>query len=252
MTDLTVIVPTADRPDLVLRAVGSLLQQSRPPKEIIVVDNGRVGLPSDFFPQASWVRVLRTAPLIGPGKARNIGAEAARSEYIGFLDDDDLWEKNYIEASFRSADDGAEDVIVGRLDRQDARGARRRYKEFPITAPEQRRVFFENPGFGGQNFIIRREIFLRAGGFDEAMPASVDRDLAARLLLAGVRIRAVQDAVAILCDHDGERVRYSQVRGNWMFLRKHWGNMRMVERLLALSTLTKRWLKYRFRRHAIR
>jgi len=78
------------------------------------------------------------------------------------------------------------------------------------------------------------------GGFDEQLPASVDRDLAARLILSGKRIVCDPNAIAILCDHDGDRIRKYIVKGNWMFIRKHWRKMRFNELYRALKILLKR------------
>ena len=83
-------------------------------------------------------------------------------------------------------------------------------------------------------------MFIEVGGFDECMPASVDRDLAARLVVMGKSIACEPKAIAILCDHGGGRVRMNQVKGNWMFICKHWRKMRLNELFRALTILLKR------------
>src|SRR5690606_23652400 len=127
----------------------------------------------------------------------------------------------------RCSEESNADAILGMLMRQGDKGSARTYKQFPYKSEEQRRVFYSNPGFGGQNLTVRRDVFVELGGFDERLPASEDRDLAARLLLAGKKLVSEPAAVAILCDHGGGRARHNILRGNWAFIKKHWRNMRI-------------------------
>lgn len=235
---ITVIIPTADRGQLLHRAVDSVLKQSVSPSKIIVVDNGVNEVNIQF--DDPRVVIVRTAPRIGPGRSRNIGARSSDTDYIAFLDDDDWWDSGYIENTIKKFEDTNVDVVVGKLKRYGINGCLRDYKLFPDSPDLQRKVFFSNPGFGGQNIAMKKEIFNEVGGFDERMPASVDRDLAARLIIAGKSIVCEPKAIAVLCDHAGGRVRMNQVKGNWMFICKHWRQMRLIERFRALKILLKR------------
>lgn len=235
---ITVIIPTADREQLLHRAVDSVLKQSVSPSKIIVVDNGVNEVNIQF--DDPRVVIVRTAPRIGPGRSRNIGARSSDTDYIAFLDDDDWWDSGYIENTIKKFEDTNVDVVVGKLKRYGINGCLRDYKLFPDSPDLQRKVFFSNPGFGGQNIAMKKEIFNEVGGFDERMPASVDRDLAARLIIAGKSIVCEPKAIAVLCDHAGGRVRMNQVKGNWMFICKHWRQMRLIERFRALKILLKR------------
>ena len=237
---ISVIIPTADRGQQLRKAVDSVLTQSLPPAKIIIVDNG-VNEAGVKFEDAR-VAIVRTSPRIGPGRPRNIGVQNCDTEYIAFLDDDDWWDPLYIKYTIKKLKETEADVVVGQLKRQRADGSVRDYKMFPEEPERQRGIFFSNPGFGGQNIAIKREVFLEMGGFDERMPASEDRDLAARLIIAGKKIVCEPNAVAVLCDHGGSRVSHNIIRGNWMFICKHWKHMRFSERAKALKTLVKREL----------
>src|SRR5690606_20462650 len=116
------------------------------------------------------------------------------------------------------------------------------YKLFPQEKAKQRNIYFRNPGFGGQNIILDRSLFLRLGGFDENMPASVDRDLAARIIQNETPIHVQPSSIAILCDHQGQRVRESQVLGNWVFIKKHYKHMTKMELWRALISCFRRFL----------
>ena len=237
-SDISVIIPTADREQMLRRAVDSVLKQSVLPSKIVVVDNGVDEVKVQF--DDPRVVIIRTLPRLGCGKPRNIGAHSCDSKLIAFLDDDDWWDSCFIENTIKKFEDTNADVVVGKLRRQNTDGNLRDYKLFPESPILQRKVFFSSPGFGGTNIAMKKEVFIEVGGFDERMPASVDRDLAARLIISGKHIVSEPKAIAILCDHGGVRIRANQIKGNWMFICKHWRKMRLNELYRALRILLKR------------
>jgi glycosyltransferase involved in cell wall biosynthesis len=91
---VSTVIPVYNRPAMLREAVDSVLAQTWRPIEIIIVDDGS----TDDTPAVEaelcrrhpdTVRVLRQANA-GPGVARQLGLEAARGEFIQFLDSDDL------------------------------------------------------------------------------------------------------------------------------------------------------------------
>jgi glycosyltransferase involved in cell wall biosynthesis len=102
---VSVVVPTANRPELLLRALDSVMKQTYAPVEIIVVVDG----PSDAaalskIQQAHGsIRMLQLSMASGASVARNAGLNSARSEWIAFLDDDDEWLPNKLELQMRAA-----------------------------------------------------------------------------------------------------------------------------------------------------
>ena len=143
--DISVIIPTADREQMLRRAVHSGLKQSVLPSIIIVVDNGVDEVKIQF--DDLRVIIIRTLPRLGCGKPRNIGARNCDSTLIAFLDDDDWWEPTYIEKIIKNFEDTNADVVVGNLKWQGEDGCLRDYKLFPDSPSLQRKVFFSNPGF---------------------------------------------------------------------------------------------------------
>ena len=242
---ISVVIPTADRAPLLQRAVASVLNQTISVAKIIVVDNGIDKAKAQF--DDPRVVIIRTAPRIGPGRSRNIGVKHCETKYIAFLDDDDYWDIDYLLHTRNKFKETGTDVVVGQLKRQGIDGFLRDYKMFPEGLNQQRSVFFSNPGFGGQNITLKREVFLEVGGFDESMPASEDRDLAVRLILAEKKICPEPKAIAILCDHAGERVRINQLRGNRMLIGKHWRQMQLKELYKAVRIYLIRTVSYTIR-----
>ena len=88
---VSVIVPVYNRAKLVTRAIDSVLKQSRPPLEIIVVDDGSTDETPDVLRQyGSKIKIIRQAHR-GVSAARNRGIRSARGQWIALLDSDDEW-----------------------------------------------------------------------------------------------------------------------------------------------------------------
>ncbi len=88
---VTIVIPTKDRPDLIRRSVATALAQEGVAIEVVVIDDGSAFPAADAIAPEPRVRVLRNETSQGVARARNRGIEAATTEWVAFLDDDDLW-----------------------------------------------------------------------------------------------------------------------------------------------------------------
>jgi len=90
---ISVVVPTFQRPHLVLRAVRSVLDQTLRNLEVIVVVDGRDDATRESLGSVSDPRLVVHVPArhLGNADARNAGVALARAEWVAFLDDDDAW-----------------------------------------------------------------------------------------------------------------------------------------------------------------
>ena len=100
MLTVSVVIPTLDRPNLLLRALRSVFNQSYPHLDVIVV----VDRPSEETIAAlraiedPRLRVIfNPRPVVNAAAARNLGADHAKGDWIAFLDDDDEWLPEKIE-----------------------------------------------------------------------------------------------------------------------------------------------------------
>src|SRR4051812_26018171 len=90
---ISVVIPTIARPELVLRAVRSVQQQTWRELEIIVVIDG----PDEQTYQNlsnikdARIKILTLTSNLGVSSALNHGIAEARADWIAFLDDDDEW-----------------------------------------------------------------------------------------------------------------------------------------------------------------
>ncbi len=110
--EISVIIPTYNRGNLIVEAIESVLAQTYSDFEIIVVDDGSTDdTAAKLQPYLDRVRyaVQRNR---GVAVARNTGIQLAQGEFICFLDSDDLWEPGKLEAQLRFANDHPECALI--------------------------------------------------------------------------------------------------------------------------------------------
>ena len=90
---ISVVIPTRNRPDLLLRAVNSVVQQSHQDLEVLVVIDGPCAKTSEALATLTdrRVRPIALPASVGGSDARNTGVRNAAGDWIAFLDDDDEW-----------------------------------------------------------------------------------------------------------------------------------------------------------------
>ena len=113
---LSVVVPVYNVENYLNKCVGSLLQQTHPIDEIILVDDGstdRSGMISDEFAEKyAKIKVIHKKNG-GLADARNAGIDVASGDYIAFVDSDDYIEPRMYEALLAQMDDTHADMIKG-------------------------------------------------------------------------------------------------------------------------------------------
>ena len=97
VADISIVIPTYNRCELLKRAINSVLDQTINVKEIIIVDNGSTDntyeMISSLFPEITYIYENRK----GVSIARNVGIKNCDSTWIAFLDSDDAWEPQKLE-----------------------------------------------------------------------------------------------------------------------------------------------------------
>ncbi|UCI29356.1 glycosyltransferase family 2 protein [Mesorhizobium sp. B4-1-4] len=94
--EVSIILPTYNRADTIMRAVGSVLNQTFSDWELIVVDDGSTdATPRVDFTIDSRIRLIRQKNQ-GVAAARNTGLAAAKGRFIAFLDSDDEWLPHFL------------------------------------------------------------------------------------------------------------------------------------------------------------
>src|SRR3990172_4860087 len=108
----SVVIPTCDRPRLLKEAVQSVISQSLPPDEIIIVGELK-DIDDAVFKLDKKVRHAWALPNIGVSQARNIGICQATGDYIAFLDDDDTWDKDYLKEVSGAINKTGANIVLG-------------------------------------------------------------------------------------------------------------------------------------------
>jgi GT2 family glycosyltransferase len=178
---VTVIMPARDRARYIEQAIASVLAQTRPDLELIVVDDGS----TDATPQLvaairdPRLRYLRQEPR-GIGAAMNTGLRVARGYYIARLDSDDIWRPDLLEV-LAAVLDSDSDVDVAY-----ARGqAMNRYGEL-LDHRQGAPMRFSGDALRSMVFddftcnvalLARHNCIERVGGYDESLPANEDWDM---------------------------------------------------------------------------
>jgi len=210
---LSVIIPTRDRATTIAETLTSLATQPEVELvEVIVVDDGSEDdtfavleraastLPIDLHP-------IRRPRAGGPGAARNSGIEHASAPVLLFLGDDMRPAAPVLSRhlAFHRRDSGSGAALIGRIvpapssDSPFARWLHEQGKQFAFG-----RMSAEAPVpadfFYAANCSLKRELLTVAGGFDERLEfGHEERELAARLVPAGLRLRYDPEA---LVEHD--------------------------------------------------
>lgn len=105
MISVSVVITTHNRPQLLLESIQSVLKQSFPVKEIIVVDDASEVSSASMIHQlnSTIIQYHKFPTPQGANVARNFGIENSTSDFIAFLDDDDQWDSRKIEHQINHA-----------------------------------------------------------------------------------------------------------------------------------------------------
>lgn len=209
---VSVVLPVYNRRRYVGEAIESVLCQTRPPHELIVVDDGSTDDSVAVIERQAWpgLRLLRRANG-GIGAARNTGLRAVTGELIAFIDSDDVWERDKLARQVDAllASDDLQ-LVFGHLveflspDREAELAGTLRIAADPV------------PGLIATTLLARRDALERIGPFDEALRVGEFIEWMARARDLGLASRVLPDVVARRRVHGDNTV---LTRGNADYLR---------------------------------
>jgi glycosyltransferase involved in cell wall biosynthesis len=199
---VSIIIPSYNQGHFLAEAIESVLSQSYPHVEIIMVDDGST---DDSFLVASGYQGVRCIKQENQGisGARNRGAQESSGAYLIFLDADDLLLPNSLELGLRHFKDRPEVALVAghcqhiSPDRS------------PLPTPPQRLVeedhyielLRDNYIWPPASVIFRRSQFESVGGFNRSLSGSADHDIYLRIA-AKFPIHFHNDVVALYRQHE--------------------------------------------------
>ena len=176
-THVSVVIPTRDRPQLLRRAISSVLAQSSDVTvEIIVVfDGSAVESLADLDAGRHRIRTLPNNRTRGLAGARNTGIAAASNDYVAFCDDDDEWLPGKLAAQLPLLDDPHVPLVATGIRVLTTRGAHDRPS--PARATHEDLLRSRITELHPSSFLFRTaDARGRLGGIDEDLPASYGED----------------------------------------------------------------------------
>jgi glycosyltransferase involved in cell wall biosynthesis len=205
---ISTIIPAYNADRYVGATLNSVLSQTLPPDEVIVVDDGSTDGTLDVLRHyATQIRIIQLEHS-GAARALNAAVAAATGDALAFIDADDLWlpEKLRIQAAAFSADEKLE-AIFGMVQQFASPDLD------PADAPRYAVSADLVPGISKNTLLIRRNAFDRIGYFNEEYGASDFVDWYARANVLGLRSRVLPELVAMRRHHPenmGRRLRSEQ------------------------------------------
>lgn len=190
---ISVVIPTYNRKTHIFRAINSVLAQTVPVREIIVVDDGSVDGTAEAVAGCydSRVRVFRQENA-GVAAARNRGIREAQSEWIAFLDSDDSWLPTKTQRQLEALDTLSgefgvcftDNVFDGRPDLKQSMFQTVGFDGAPVFGtldePTQYIVDAREPFFTS-SLLVKSSVLKEVDGFDDALVFGEDTDLFFRL-----------------------------------------------------------------------
>lgn len=181
---VSVVMPVRNRATIISAAIESVLAQSYPDWELVVVDDGSTdetaAVVQGFADRDARVRLVR-GPAAGVCAARNSGIAASTGRYTAFLDSDNVWVPELLEHSVAALEAGDAVAVYAAVemvrDNDDDR--------FLAISGDRDDLLFGGNFVDLNTLVARSEAIAQIGGFDEALRRWVDYDLAIRLFAIG-------------------------------------------------------------------
>jgi len=200
---ISVVIPAFEAESYIGKAIESVLAQTLPADQVIVVDDGSSDSTAAIASGYDGVNVIRQANR-GPSAARNAGFAICTGDLLAFHDSDDLMEPRKLElqASYLASHPGC-GCVVGRQRVKIEDGSKK-----PFWA--RGKILRLNNALGEQTsppdgegsahtmtMLVRREAFLVVGPFDEEMRMAEDIDWIFRALELGIGVDVLYDSVLV-------------------------------------------------------
>jgi glycosyltransferase involved in cell wall biosynthesis len=199
---ISVVVPTYNRATLIEETLAGILSQTRPPDEVIVVDDGSTddtaAVVARHAPTVRTIRINNSGDLV----ARNTGLRAAVGDLVAFCDSDDIWMPDFL--AEMSAQWRAEPALTAcyanfRILQDGEFSEQSKFDDAPASYWSHLRQIGPNCGVFDRSIVeqllsfqpffpscmmVARTKFLALGGWDEGVSRIVGGDFATALLVA--------------------------------------------------------------------
>jgi glycosyltransferase involved in cell wall biosynthesis len=234
---ISVVIPVYNNETTIQETIESVLSQSFSDLELIVINDGSQDSTLKIVSSILDPRLkVFSYPNAGLAATRNRGVSHASGEYISFIDADDLWTPDKLEAQFKALQGNPQAAVAySWTDWIDESGQFLRpgghiSVNGDVFATLLLRDFVES----GSNPLIRAEALAEVGGFDESLPAVEDWDM-------WLRLAARYEFVCVPSPQILYRVSSSSMSSNvW---KMEAGSLQVIERAFAVAPESLQHLK---------
>jgi glycosyltransferase involved in cell wall biosynthesis len=241
--DISCVIATHNRDNFLKQAIKSAIKQTHPPIEIIIVNNipnKRTKLIVKIITKTSSIPIKYIEhSMMGKGSiSKNLGASKCKSKYIAFLDDDDIWEKDYLREMIFLISKKKSKITYAYTwkIRNNKKTPHKKLKK----DLKMKDFILSNPGCQVSNLIVDKNLFIGLGGFDDCVIPSNDKDFLMRALYFGYEYHVLKKNLVVQNKHTDEQVtdfNKEFLIGIKKFYRKH-------EWVASPIIRIKFWIKY--------
>jgi glycosyltransferase involved in cell wall biosynthesis len=184
MSIISVIIPVYNGEKTIIKTIQSVLNQTFTDFELIVIDDGSQDSTLKVIDDISDPRIkVFSYPNAGVSASRNRGLAKATGEFISFLDADDLWTPDKLEAQFKALEENPQAAVAYSwsdwIDEADQ--FLRPGGQISVNGNAYTKLLLRDFVESGSNPLIRRQALAKVGGFDESLVHGEDWDMWLRL-----------------------------------------------------------------------
>ena len=253
---ISVVIPAYNASKYIGETLASVLAQTLPPDEVLVIDDGSTDDTADVAERfGPPVRVIRRANA-KQAATRNFGVQEAKSEWVAFMDSDDLWAVDKLEKQMLelARNPKADLCYAARVHFIENDGVKQMLSVIPVPeASEIDKALARNTTFLPSAVVVRRSTFLASGGFDTQFKIVEDWDLWMRLLNSGTIFAGCREPLLLYRIHlkgvsknmdvwlaETDQVYRERIRPKFSWPRRWFHSSRIRSEHLATAALTLR------------
>jgi glycosyltransferase involved in cell wall biosynthesis len=183
---ISVVIPVFNGEKTIKETIDSVLKQTFTDFELLVINDGSQDLTVEVVEKIQDSRIqVYSYPNAGLAASRNRGIDRSTGEYIAFIDADDLWTPDKLEAQFNALKSHPEAAVAySWTDYIDE------YSQFlgkgghiTVNGNIYPHLLLTDLLENGSNPLIRKQAFIEVGNFDESLSAAEDWDMLLRLAI---------------------------------------------------------------------
>jgi len=240
MPEVSVVIPTYNRAELLKRAIRTVLNQTYQDFELIVVDDGSTDNTEEVVRSFNDNKVIyiKHERNRGAPAARNTGIRAARGEYVAFQDSDDEWLPEKLEKQIEVFKTASLEVGVVYTGFWRIEGDKRTFVPSSDITPKEDAIhdaLLKSNFIGIPNTLVKKECFEKAGMFDEKLPMLEDWELWIRISKYYC-FKYIDEALVISYHNPGSLNKpdsLRKARALELMVERHFADIKRNRRLLA-------------------